>query len=1664
MEKLTDPEIEKFTKLLSLISQKLDVLGETVRSTTKGITPLESRLSRLEHNRNVKRSATPMSCEVKFNVLPPENPEGFSKTITATNSPRIQCLRGQKTIPGDEDPDKTITIKIITSGDVVSELSESTLEDSPVIQKSEECRQQEMIQTGCVAEEGELMASDNDCGTSVLYKIKRTEGECPQGDIQSENSTPGILSEILHENSNDLGELHCDSVADFSDSVRLSGTTAAIQLDGTELDAPWKCDKAKWSKHPEVGAGNPTERDRALDALWKSDDNVCDAEVARNVSAPSSAMQAEEMCQECVPFIFVPSPDKVQIKQPPPRKSSTDLETATGSDTSRRFKKFTALCVVGTKEPRFEGLGKREPLEQDNGKPREEKRGHDMDSVDQVDESTVKIGDLKPRRGRKRRKRNTNDHNPLYTVATECSQGEFKISDGSIVGSEIWPPSCGEPPPCARQRDQSMASALVESGKKARVEMWFCKQGLVLTLPLRFREADDPHVARDVREIKGPPISPSGEISLFGTKRIEKGAVKRCSREIEEKTWGSQERRYAGAPSGKCGLTNSRGGGGRRSAVQLASPWGRDQPSQLAGLPGIGVCREDCLAEMAVWGKKSVWGGFNSIISYGVVAIRPNIWYLETSREIKKWEAIGIKNYFLVAISLLPAISKLFERIVLRRLRKSLEEKNPLRPEQFGYQAKHSTLHQLVVVTEKIRKAMDLGQITGAVFFDIAKAFDKVWHEALLYKMCKKHLPGDIIKITQNFLTNRTFKVRVKNELSTARNILAGVPQGSVTGPTLFDIFIDDFPCIEDTSLHLFADDTAILASTYNFDNLHMKLQEACIFSTLWCKEWRVTMNPQKSEAIIFSRKKEKIKKPLDELFVFEDNIKWKENIRYLGMTLDEHLTFKKHIENRINLAKAAQHRLSLLLGPKSKLSLHCKRTIYTSIIRPILIYGHPIFMTAHKTILKKLEVFENKMIRKIMSPPCVIKTRGGVHQHQRRGGFSPQNNPNGKVAGHWADLPANGPKLPRVPGYPTKILPLQSGRGGHFPRQWKEGRLILLPKSSNSATSQLEKYRPITLLNTMAKVFERCILARLQRLADRHVWFFEDQYKTVLGTVNGRSVEDALASITQLIEERQAHWWKTLVISSDISKAFDTVWRPAIIQNLERLNCSESITCLVKSFLEDRTVSYSAWTATECTSSQLGTPQGSALSPFLWNIVARTIFTLPSIIDSRLIAYADDFTLMTQLDGASAWGGRALSSEGIRQLRSLHCNFAKRVLRGGPYTPTVSAISITGSPPFDIIVRSRTAFLKEINEGNFESRPGPASSPYPPDRRQLSFSLNIEEITTPIIFTDGSKNEAGVGAAIVPSSEDQQPVLLRLHPDCTAFQAELLAIRWAVRLVKEGYSRNAITIASDCRSALSAICTSGPVRSTLVAKIILALNTNQNVNLCWVPGHCGIDGKERADRAAKNAAVLILEPSFSILPRSLARNHSRAAALDAWTEVYCQDHYNRHLRRIAHTPDRLLQFLPKVSPGEVTTTLLTGHGHVRADLALWRLGEDPSCPHCMEEQQTVDHLLFRCPAFKQHRMKTALLLGKTSFDPVSLAGLPESSTEALRAFRNFKGIRRGKGPMSCYSLRRMIKNFEKTGSLEAKPRSGRPSTRKSVAVTVSQNVEAIETLSTYGE
>ncbi|UYV64932.1 hypothetical protein LAZ67_3002484 [Cordylochernes scorpioides] len=104
-------------------------------------------------------------------------------------------------------------------------------------------------------------------------------------------------------------------------------------------------------------------------------------------------------------------------------------------------------------------------------------------------------------------------------------------------------------------------------------------------------------------------------------------------------------------------------------------------------------------------------------------------------------------------------------------------------------------------------------------------------------------------------------------------------------------------------------------------------------------------------------------------------------------------------------------------------------------------------------------------------------------------------------------------------------------------------------------------------------------------------------------------------------------------------------------------------------------------------------------------------------------------------------------------------------------------------------------ALLKN-KEGNYESKPGPAALPYPPFRQLLSFSLNLEGVTTPLIFTNGSKSDSGVGAEIIFLSQEHQPVLLWLHPDCTAFQAELLAILWTAQIAETSPAKTAVTIA----------------------------------------------------------------------------------------------------------------------------------------------------------------------------------------------------------------------------------------------------------------------------
>ncbi|CAH2092397.1 unnamed protein product [Euphydryas editha] len=167
-------------------------------------------------------------------------------------------------------------------------------------------------------------------------------------------------------------------------------------------------------------------------------------------------------------------------------------------------------------------------------------------------------------------------------------------------------------------------------------------------------------------------------------------------------------------------------------------------------------------------------------------------------------------------ISLLPSLGKLFESVILMRLRKFTD--HLLISEQFGFRRNHSTTQQLARVSEQITHGLNQKKCTGMVLLDIEKAFDTVWHEGLLHKLLINNVPTGLVKLVQSYLVNRSFSVAIGEHRSSLKPIPAGVPQGSILGPYLFSLYINDIPKQPHTQLAIYADDTASYTTSEDGD------------------------------------------------------------------------------------------------------------------------------------------------------------------------------------------------------------------------------------------------------------------------------------------------------------------------------------------------------------------------------------------------------------------------------------------------------------------------------------------------------------------------------------------------------------------------------------------------------------------------------------------------------------------------------------------------------------------------------------------------------------------------------------------------------------------------------------------------------------------------------
>ena len=247
-------------------------------------------------------------------------------------------------------------------------------------------------------------------------------------------------------------------------------------------------------------------------------------------------------------------------------------------------------------------------------------------------------------------------------------------------------------------------------------------------------------------------------------------------------------------------------------------------------------------------------------------------------------------------ISLTSCVSKFFELIILSRLLFFLESNSILSPRQAGFRPGRSTLDQILYLSQSISDEFNKprpGSRTILSTIDFSKAFDCVWHPALFHKLILAGLPPCFAHWTQSFLSDRRASVVYQNHKSRSFRVRRGVPQGSVLGPVLFSLFINDLPASlpSSVSCFLYADDLAIWSSSPSVPTAVEATQGALFRLERWSEYWCLPLNPSKCEASFFS-----VDPHQANLLLLGSRLRFNPTPTFLGVTFDRTLSFSKHV------------------------------------------------------------------------------------------------------------------------------------------------------------------------------------------------------------------------------------------------------------------------------------------------------------------------------------------------------------------------------------------------------------------------------------------------------------------------------------------------------------------------------------------------------------------------------------------------------------------------------------------------------------------------------------------------------------------------------------------------------------------------------------------------
>ena len=296
---------------------------------------------------------------------------------------------------------------------------------------------------------------------------------------------------------------------------------------------------------------------------------------------------------------------------------------------------------------------------------------------------------------------------------------------------------------------------------------------------------------------------------------------------------------------------------------------------------------------------------------------------------------------------------------------KFIEKHNILYIHQFGFRHDFSTTLALIDTIDEIKSHLDKGEYVVGIFLDIKKAFDSINHIILLQKLDNYGFRGHSQKFLQSYLQNRQQYTIINEKKSNTLPVHCGVPQGSVLGPLLFLLYINDIQyAIQDAKMRLFADDTSLLTFDKNIDNLMKKSQQNMLQIQNWFIVNKLSLSLNKSNFIIFHNKKRKKLDHIQNIKIHNDSISRVQHTKYIGLILDENLNWDHHINE---VCSSLTRYFSIFYNIRHFINYDLARIIYNACIYSKVKYGIEIYGSASKNRISKIQTLQNKLLRLLM-------------------------------------------------------------------------------------------------------------------------------------------------------------------------------------------------------------------------------------------------------------------------------------------------------------------------------------------------------------------------------------------------------------------------------------------------------------------------------------------------------------------------------------------------------------------------------------------------------------------------------------------------------------------------------------------------------------------------